>query len=100
MMPHKILHLGSCVFTQIKSLPSQVLNSTQHLIPHFSPYEIVACLHSLAKCGIVPPMTWLTDVNARAFKLVRWCGSFDVALIADLFVSHKAAKCGGFHPFS
>ena len=35
-----------------------MLSSSLSLLPSFSPYETIACLHTLAKCGIAPPVTW------------------------------------------
>ena len=55
-------------------LTPPVLSSSLPLLPAFSPYETIACLHTLARCGIPPPMPWLQPVMERAYGQVGETG--------------------------
>ena len=33
------------------------------MLTSFSPYETIACLHTLAKCDMAPPVPWIKEVT-------------------------------------
>lgn len=82
----------------------QVLNSSLPLLASFSPYETIACLHTLAKCGVSPPLPWLRAVTTLTYDQARLSFLLPIqdwmSITRQPFILHSGNHtCSHVHPF-